>query len=766
MRAARAQPPRVRVSLSWVLLLIGSVLLGAAVIDTGLVRPASNLIYDSLAKTLPVAAPRDVVIVAIDDESLAKIGAWPWPRSVHAAMVARLATAHPRAVLYDVLFTEPTAAAEDQNLADALRAGPPTVLPVLFEVPGRDGKAISIRRPVAPIDAPSVRFGHAALSADADGISRAVSLFEPVDGQRIPHVALLASGIAFSPRMGTVRIAFPARGSVPTVPFAEVLAGHVPAGFLAGKTVLVGATAPGLGDRYATPVNQDGSLVTGVEILAAIVGNAREGRFIADSGFGGSFAFVAIMLAVLATGFMAFGPLVNIVLAVALSGAMLMASAALLATGNWCDPAPALLSLLVLFPAWGWSRLHRATRAIDGQLLALRGDAALLDRAHHDSEASLPLRGDWLARQVAALDFAIAANVDLRQFVQISFDSLPDPAIVVGPDGMVVLANREAHALFTHYAVRPMPPRLAMLARALIVRAGIREDGLNGLMRRLGAEGGTELSMPDDRFFALSQADFVTRSAAQRFRIFRLVETTRQRHAERDREQALEFLSHDLRGPQASIIGLLDGQSHAIEAGLSTRLRSLASRTLSMAQAFIDIARAQSGIVDSIDFDLCDVVRELIDGLWPDFKLRSVRPVIAAPIAGLIVRGDPLLVSRAIENLVRNALKFSAPGAEVVIRLQTRGHADGSRFVACLIDDRGPGIPAAAIERIFDRFQSGFGSGGTGLGLAMVKAAASRFGGRIRCYSRVGVGTRFVFELPRQADDPATDVEPLIEQWP
>ncbi len=751
MTASGRHPARwtFRTYLTWLLLLAASLGLGAGIVASRAVDPVSNLIYDALVKIVPPVPVKNVVIVAIDDESIAQLGAWPWPRQVHAALLNRLKAAGARAVLYDILFTEPTNSVDDGALADALRSGPLTALPLLFEVPGRDGRAISVERPIAGISGPTVRFGHAVLQADRDGICRQVALYDSVDGTSIPHVALLASGVAAPPDRAAQRIAFAARGSVPTVPFAEVLNGHVAPEFLAGKTILVGTTAPGLGDRYATPAVREGVLVPGIEVLASIVSGLQEHRLIDDAGFVGSFGLLGVTLCLLMTGFIFFGPRANLVIAVGLALLTCVASALLLMAQTWCDPSPALLCLLILFPAWGWYRLYTATLLIDDQLTALRAEAGLLDAARGNAPVARSRGGDWLGRQMTALEAAIAQNVDLRQFVQVSFGSLPDPAIVVDSSGIILLANGQADALYRHYTGSAMPLRMMALSRALFSKAGTARRALQSQLRAVPGSDGSDIALPGDRYFSLRRSVFNTSDENERFSILRLVETTRQRRAERDREHALEFLSHDLRGPQASIIGILDATALDLDPQLKARLRGHAQRTLGMAQAFIDIARAQGGLVDTQPFDLADIVQELMDSFWQDLRAKAVIAVPEWPPRPCVVRGDPQLVSRALENLLRNALKYSPTGATIRIRLQQRVHGNGRAHAAFVIDDHGPGIAAATVDRIFDRFQTGNRrSGGTGLGLTMVRATADRFSGRVRCYSRVNTGSRFVFELP------------------
>jgi CHASE2 domain-containing sensor protein/signal transduction histidine kinase len=732
-----------RAALFWLF----SIGFGCAIAVLGIAKPASNSIYDNLLRFNVRAPSKDLVIVAIDDESLSRIGSWPWKRTVHARMIDRLVAAHPREILYDVLFTEPSTPDDDKTMAIAMAKAPPIALPLLFEVPGRDGHPVSVKHVVATINAPNISFGHVVLSVDEDGLSRKVKLAERVDGKLIPHVAVPAGRLVEDKDTGPLRIAFAPRGAIQTIPFVEVLEGHVPPSLFAGKTVIVGATAPGLGDRYATPATQEGALTPGVEILANVVGNIHDNKLIVDSGTWGVATYIALSTLVLALGFAVFGPLTNVALTIASACLMLATSAVFLGFGVWVDPAPALLAMVVLFPAWGWLRLHAATRAVGRQLSVLEVSTSLLHLVDA-APASLASGGDWLNRQLATLDLAIERNIELRRFVQVSFDSLPDAAMVFDERGKTMLANQAALALFDHYAVSPVPESARRVLRALMLRSSPSAAALREWTGKRSQDREIEVHMDDDRYLAISRGTFVS-DAGRTFVIVRLVEMTRQRHAERDREHALEFLSHDLRGPQASILALLDGHRNAIEPSLLGRLQALATKTLSMAQAFIDIARAKGGAVDVATISMNDVVREVVDGMWNDFRRKGVAVVITTAESDPAVDADPLLVSRAIENLVTNALRFSPAGSTVRVRISRRQHASGENFVACLIDDSGPGIERHTLQAIFTRFQTSDRSGGgTGLGLAMVDATIRRFKGKISVYSRKELGSRFVFELP------------------
>jgi CHASE2 domain-containing sensor protein len=92
----------------------------------------------------------DIVIIAIDNPSLQTLGRWPWPRTLHADLLNTLAQAKPKAIAYDVLFVEPDADPKaDVALGTAMKAAGPVFLPLLIEVPPRQGSDRSISTSIA-----------------------------------------------------------------------------------------------------------------------------------------------------------------------------------------------------------------------------------------------------------------------------------------------------------------------------------------------------------------------------------------------------------------------------------------------------------------------------------------------------------------------------------------------------------------------------------------------------------------------------------------
>ena len=123
----------------------------------------------------------------------------------------------------------------------------------------------------------------------------------------------------------------------------------------------------------------------------------------------------------------------------------------------------------------------------------------------------------------------------------------------------------------------------------------------------------------------------------------------------------------------------------------------------------------------------------------------------------LVVQGSPRLLRRLIRNLLENARRYST--GDVSLELSQAG--TGSQAMAVItVNDRGPGVPLAQRERIFEKFYRLPGAsereGGVGLGLALVRSICERHGGSVRCEDRSGGGASFVVTLPMSGAAPDT----------
>src|SRR5439155_10974190 len=211
-------------------------------------------------------------------------------------------------------------------------------------------------------------------------------------------------------------------------------------------------------------------------------------------------------------------------------------------------------------------------------------------------------------------------------------------------------------------------------------------------------------------------------------------------------------LSHELKNPVAAIRAsaevLTEGAADEPETArrFALRIRESADKLQQLTQDLLSLARLEArGIEAPQALDLGAIAREAVDAQGPTAAARSVRLELARPDGAALVRGDPVWLRRALENLLGNAVQHSPEGA----RVQVRVAADG-QGVTATVRDEGTGVDPAIRERLFERFSTTrHGEGGTGLGLAIVRAVAELHGGKAQLRESSAQGSVFSLTLPR-----------------
>ena len=360
-------------------LLLGMALLLGWTDGRGRIESAA---IDQLAAVNGRPAPDDILIVAIDEPSLAALGRWPWRRTVHAALLDRLAQAGVRAVGLDVILSEADAEhpRDDVLLAEAMRAGAPIVLPLIMGI-GPDGAP----RPVEPVPVLATAakaLGHIHVELDADGVARSVFLKEGTPGRGWDHFALALLGVAGQApsdaglpgqRRATAPSASWQRDHWTQIPYAgppghfrrvsyvDVLEGRVPPALLRGKLVLVGATAVGLGDAYPTPLASHDALMPGVELSANVADALRQGLSLRRAKAWENAAVAVLMTGLLLAGLRRLSPWQGLCLvALVMAATAWLVWLALRLAGVQLSPLPMLGALALAYPLWSWRRLEAA----------------------------------------------------------------------------------------------------------------------------------------------------------------------------------------------------------------------------------------------------------------------------------------------------------------------------------------------------------------------------------------------------------------------
>lgn len=239
---------------------------------------ADAWIYDTLAPS-PVADDR-ILVVAIDEKSLAELGRWPWSRRTHADLLARLDTAGVRGIAMDILLSEPALfdPEGDALLAQALNKSGKVVLPVYAEAERLNGPSVELM-PIPEFAASAASLGHVDMALDSDGVARSMFLRAGLGSPHWPSLALALSQIGNDAdptptaelpgrRDADLQQASPHRwvrdyqvlvpyinppNGFQSVSYVDVVKGRVPGSLLRGRWVLVGVTAAGMGNELATP---------------------------------------------------------------------------------------------------------------------------------------------------------------------------------------------------------------------------------------------------------------------------------------------------------------------------------------------------------------------------------------------------------------------------------------------------------------------------------------------------------------------------------
>jgi signal transduction histidine kinase len=246
----------------------------------------------------------------------------------------------------------------------------------------------------------------------------------------------------------------------------------------------------------------------------------------------------------------------------------------------------------------------------------------------------------------------------------------------------------------------------------------------------------------------------VARRLAQALVSARLYRQAQEAVAERDR--LFTVATHDLRNALTGLLGqaqLL--QRRAERDGLSEQNRR-AARTIAeqaarldrMISSLLDLSRMREGQlrIDRSEVEVCALVERLVAALQPTLSQHTL--ALSRPAEPLAVLGDMVRLEQVVQNLLSNAIKYSPAGGPVAVEITREGGA-----VALAVSDRGIGVPAAAVPRLFERFfraENATAQAATsmGVGLYVVKEIVELHGGTVAVETAEGHGSRFTVRLP------------------
>jgi two-component system phosphate regulon sensor histidine kinase PhoR len=343
------------------------------------------------------------------------------------------------------------------------------------------------------------------------------------------------------------------------------------------------------------------------------------------------------------------------------------------------------------------------------------------------------------------------------------FDSMVEGVVVLAPQGRVQLANRSFLRLFN------LPANLhgeSLLGTPLGAELTVLAERLKS-EPRLPA---VEMALPGsaDRAIEVNAAAVQNGPGPSTGAIFVIREVTPLKQLEKTRQEFVANVSHELRTPLSLIKGftetLLEGAKDdpTIAVKFLRNIEKHANRLMFLIEDLLTISRLESRQV-GLNFQAVDV-RGLTKRVLDDLESRAGEKdtdLKNAVSETLVAYADAERLQQVLYNLVENAIKYGRPKGCVTVG--GRQQADGK--LELWVKDDGPGVPAEARERIFERFYRvdrarSRETGGTGLGLSIVKHIVQAHGGEVWVNSELGRGATFYFTLST-ADGPAGDSEAL-----
>ncbi|KAB0643955.1 CHASE2 domain-containing protein [Burkholderia latens] len=755
-------------------------LLCAALTASGALRRADLFFFDVVQPLLQRPSPHKIVLIAIDAASAKALGGWPVKRADYATLIDRLTAAGAAAIGLDVALTHPgrILPAGDAWLASAIERNGRVVLPAVVADDDGDGLP-NVAPPLEPIARGAFAIAHVNAAPDADGVSRSFYLREGppnIDYEHMSASLLRASGVPFdecdeAPVRRDVRWTGACRRYVPlgsapsyhTIPFVDALEGRVDPGLLNDAIVLVGPTAGTADTHFVTPGWEPPSRA-GVEFVAQATYALASGSLVRSASWVAQFLFSVSVLPWLCAALCALGPRAALLACAAIAAAACTVSLLMLKTAHlFCFPATAVAACLLAYALSAWRRQETLLRYLTREAERAIADPYLPGDAPAPTDAIDPFR-----RRVIVMTAMIARLRRSAHLISEWINSLPEATLVASGSGAVMLANRRALTLYeTEAAQRGSPPPATGRHAAHVLRemtasndaAQYVQRALRTLAEHNGVAPASESSARMDgieivdakqRSLLVKCAIVPAHEGSAAMLIFHVADVTPMRAAERQRDTALRFLSHDMRSPQAAILALIDQRREAPaslpEARFTDLVGHYARTTLTLADQFLLLARAQARSAKATEVDLAPLLGDATDDMWAHANTKRIKiRLIAEP--GMLVVADALLLRRAFANLIDNAIRFSPEGSTVTVEA---GENDERWRVT--VADTGIGIPEHQLPNLFTEFFRVDASGATaghGLGLAFVKQVVDALGGEIRVESAVGRGSVFTLLLPR-----------------
>lgn len=333
-----------------------------------------------------------------------------------------------------------------------------------------------------------------------------------------------------------------------------------------------------------------------------------------------------------------------------------------------------------------------------------------------------------------------------RQRLQAVLASTTDPIVVTDQTSRIYMCNKAVEEAFGVSSDKARGRLVADLINSAALVRALTDTEIGE--RRL------EVIGKDGRTYLANISPIVSRSGRLMGRVALLHDVTRFKEADSLKSEFVSNVSHDLKTPltiisqSASELGMDEALSPE-QKGLTENILAAVERIVNFVDTMLDIERLEAGrelIYET--FAVGELLQELAVDQWYYIENSglTLRTKVDPALPG--VTADRAALYQTIENLISNATKYASQSGELLL---AASRVDDQLVIS--LRDHGPGIPERDQMRLFEkgfrvkRHGSG-GAKGSGMGLAYVKTAAQRHGGRAWCKSEVGKGSTFFVLIP------------------